>query len=72
MWSLGTEGIDSHLKNVLATCVIHEVFPIAGKALESPSQRLVAGYLARSSRIATAGSFLPSRNSRKAPPPVEM
>ena len=27
---------------------------------------------ARSSRIATAGKLLPSRNSRKAPPPVEM
>jgi hypothetical protein len=27
---------------------------------------------ARDSRTSTAGSFLPSRNSRKAPPPVEM
>src|SRR6185503_12446801 len=27
---------------------------------------------ARSSSVATAGSFLPSRNSRNAPPPVEM
>ena len=29
-------------------------------------------YAARCSRISTAGSFLPSRNSRKAPPPVEI
>ncbi len=28
--------------------------------------------LARSSSAATAGSFLPSTNSRKAPPPVEI
>src|SRR4029450_1998382 len=30
------------------------------------------GWRARCSRIATAGSVLPSRNSRKAPPAVEM
>ncbi|PQI98366.1 hypothetical protein C5U38_04485 [Escherichia fergusonii] len=29
-------------------------------------------FLARSSSIATAGSTLPSTNSRNAPPPVEM
>ncbi len=29
-------------------------------------------YAARCSSTSTAGSFLPSRNSRKAPPPVEM
>ena len=33
---------------------------------------LTRDYFARSSSMATAGSFLPSRNSRKAPPPVEM
>src|SRR5690606_8090984 len=31
-----------------------------------------AAAAARSSRMATAGSVLPSTNSRKAPPPVEM
>ena len=29
-------------------------------------------HAARCSRISTAGSFLPSTNSRNAPPPVEM
>ncbi len=28
--------------------------------------------LARASKISTAGNFLPSKNSRKAPPPVEI
>jgi hypothetical protein len=28
--------------------------------------------LARASKMATAGNFLPSKNSRKAPPPVEI
>src|SRR5690554_1101882 len=32
----------------------------------------VRAYSPRSSSTATAGSFLPSTNSRKAPPPVEM
>src|SRR5205085_12158465 len=33
---------------------------------------LVHRFSARCSRISNAGSFLPSRNSRNAPPPVEM
>ena len=35
-------------------------------------RRVRNNYLARSSNIATAGSVLPSRNSRKAPPAVEI
>ena len=34
--------------------------------------RLKIYYLARDSSISTAGSFLPSKNSKNAPPPVEI
>ena len=46
---------------------------VAGPTVATIFVRLSMGQpLARSSRAATAGSFLPSTNSRKAPPPVEM
>ncbi len=40
--------------------------------LRSISASVSAAYPARASSAATAGSVLPSRNSRKAPPAVEM
>src|SRR5690625_6773500 len=40
--------------------------------MRNPLRRQLIRYLLRLSRIATAGRALPSRNSRKAPPPVEM
>jgi len=43
-----------------------------GKILQARCGRNSPQACARSSRMATAGNFLPSRNSRKAPPPVEM
>ena len=43
------------------------------RAHDTPQTRARAAYFAaRSCNTATAGSDLPSRNSRKAPPPVEM
>jgi len=35
-------------------------------------KRKVKLYLARCSKISTAGNTLPSKNSKKAPPPVEI
>ena len=40
--------------------------------LKPRNQAVVAWFCARCSRISTAGNVLPSRNSRNAPPPVEI
>jgi hypothetical protein len=57
-----------------AACTAHSNARLSsscsGKTLGTQGLELAAR--ARSSSTATAGSFLPSKNSRNAPPPVEM
>ena len=56
----------------VATILVRRVSIALCHVVTSLARLSSAHPAARCSSIATAGSFLPSRNSRKAPPPVEM
>lgn len=45
---------------------------LTGSAGQLEGKSACAYSAARFSKISTAGNFLPSKNSKKAPPPVEM
>ena len=56
----------------LSGVVVIHLFLIKKKSYNSLACSIAVQARAASSRISIAGSFLPSRNSRKAPPPVDI
>lgn len=69
-------AISTVASDSLGAAIAH-TFVTKHRAIETKNTSLCASWLRRhppprSSNMATAGNFLPSKNSRKAPPPVEM